>query len=363
MLAEGTFDFQIPSGIDGFFFLRYQDMNRTNTYVRTITEIGIFAALGYVIDELQSVLGKGLFSAGGSIGFAMIAVFIIGLRRGFIPALITGLVMGSLDIATGAYILHPMQALLDYIFPYAFASFGALLVPLYKRGNDKVLSLIAIATVGGLFKFLSHFFAGVFFWNDPTNFAWGLNNLNPYLYSFIYNIAFIGPSIVLCGGLLIITHFKAPIILNIDSSAAENDNKIKVFDIQSLLMSITFFGFGLSMLVTFLVRYFKSIAPYDGGFEADPDTIIVASLSLIWSIICIAVMIRSFRKRCPPKWLLFQHNLICFSSFIYGLARLIRAYMKHEAVGYYWEWVVASFIIVIAFATALFIAIKLEKNN
>ena len=57
-------------------------MKRTNT-IRTITEVGMFAALGFVFDELQGILSKGIFVNGGSIGIAMIAVLSIGYRRGF----------------------------------------------------------------------------------------------------------------------------------------------------------------------------------------------------------------------------------------------------------------------------------------
>ena len=101
-------------------------MSTTSKYVRTICEIGIFAALGFVLDELQGIISKGLFINGGSIGFAMIAVLIIGYRRGWLPALLTGLIMGLFDIATSAYILHPAQLFLDYILPYALVAVGCL---------------------------------------------------------------------------------------------------------------------------------------------------------------------------------------------------------------------------------------------
>ena len=81
-------------------------MKNTTTAVRTISEVGIFAALGFVFDELQGIIFKGVFPNGGSIGFAIIAVLIIAYRRGFIPALVTGLIMGLLDIASNAYIIN-----------------------------------------------------------------------------------------------------------------------------------------------------------------------------------------------------------------------------------------------------------------
>ena len=67
--------------------------NNRNT-IRIISEIGMLAALGFVFDELQGILSKGIFINGGSIGFAMIAVLFMAYRRGLVPALLTGLVMG-----------------------------------------------------------------------------------------------------------------------------------------------------------------------------------------------------------------------------------------------------------------------------
>ena len=191
------------------------EKTRTNS-IRTISEVGIFAAIGYVLDELQGVLSKGLFINGGSIGFAMIAVLIIAYRRGWLPAILTGLIMGLLDIATSAYILHPAQLLLDYILPYAVVGFVGFLKPMFDRSEqrkEKILWLISGAVIGGMLKFTSHYLAGVIFWADPNNFAWGLNGMNPYLYCFIYNIAFIGPSIILTAALLVAIMMRAPRVL------------------------------------------------------------------------------------------------------------------------------------------------------
>ena len=110
---------------------------RTNL-VRTLCEIGIFAALGFVFDELQGIFFGSVFPNGGSIGFAMIAVLIVSYRRGFLPGLLTGLVMGLFDIATKAYVIHPMQVLFDYILPYAVVGFAGLLKPFFDKSEKKV---------------------------------------------------------------------------------------------------------------------------------------------------------------------------------------------------------------------------------
>ena len=49
---------------------------KSNNIVRTIAEVGIFAAIGFVLDEIQGIAFASVFTAGGSIGFAMVAVFI-----------------------------------------------------------------------------------------------------------------------------------------------------------------------------------------------------------------------------------------------------------------------------------------------
>lgn len=344
-----------------FLFFWSLVMNKQGSYVKTITEVGIFAALGYVFDELQGVISKGLFTAGGSIGFAMIAVLIIGLRRGFLPALLTGLIIGSLDICTGAYILNPMQALLDYIFPYAFVSLAVFLTPWYKKSNNKVVPLIVIATVGGIMKFFSHFFAGVFFWNDASQFAWGLNSLDAFTYSFVYNIAYIGPSIILCALLLIVIQKKAPIILEtgVEDKVIEKEK----INIQPLLINIAFIGISLAFFVIYFIHYLKSIAPYDGGFDADGDSLFIMVISFIWSVICVGGMIRIIKKKENSTMQLFQFTLISFSSFIYGLARLIKMYVKNKDTTFYWEWVIAASIVVVAFITATVLSHKSTKKE
>ncbi len=194
-------------------------MKKNTDTIRTITEIGLFAALGFVFDELQGIISKGLFINGGSIGFAMIAVLIISFRRGPLAGFLTGLIMGLLDVATGPYVLNFWQVILDYVISYSLVAVAGLFRPMYQKGendNRKILILLFATIVGGLAKFLAHYLAGVIFWADPANFAWNLKYMNPYLYCFLYNIAFIGPSIILCFVLLFAIQKKAKQILEVE---------------------------------------------------------------------------------------------------------------------------------------------------
>ena len=341
-------------------------MSTTSKYVRTICEIGIFAALGFVLDELQGIISKGLFINGGSIGFAMIAVLIIGYRRGWLPALLTGLIMGLFDIATSAYILHPAQLFLDYILPYAFVAVGCLCkYPFDKAATKggKILWLVIGTVVGGLAKFLSHYLAGVIFWANPENFAWGLTSMNPYLYCFLYNIAFIGPSIVLTAGLLAAVYARAPMVLT-PKESEEKEEKKNLLPI----IYVSVIGAGaLACLVIFLISYVKSFSAYkDGsavGYDFDPDSMVISLLSIFLLVLTALSFVKIFKN----KFSMLFHTQVTFltvtMSLIYGIARLIRMYVKQKDPTTYWIWFgVGLFTVLVFLGLSLFLYFQRKKQ-
>ena len=177
--------------------------------VKTIAEIAIFAALGYVLDMLAGIYSSPLFPNGGSLGIAMVCVFIISYRRGFLPGLITGLIMGLLDIADGFYVVSGaawylafFHVALDYWIAYPLVALCGIFTRFIKKAQNKkqmVLFIILGCVVGGLAKYMSHVLSGAIFWgSDSGSFAWSFKgtNINPWAYSFIYNIAYMGPDIV-----------------------------------------------------------------------------------------------------------------------------------------------------------------------
>ena len=319
-------------------------MTRSN-YVKTICEIGIFAAVGFVLDELQGVISKGLFINGGSIGFAMIAVLIVGFRRGWLPAMLTGLIMGLLDVATSAYILHPAQLMLDYILPYALVGIGCLCkypFDLAKDKKAKIMWLILATLIGGMAKFMSHYLAGVLFWANPDNFAWGLKTVHPAVYCFVYNIAFIGPSIVLTAGLLVMMYQRVPSILTASSNyGKEEKNKTKIWPIaiNSAVITIAIFCF-----VYFLIDYIKSYYGYVDkennavGYDFNPDSMIIFILALFLIVLCVFAYIKIAKKRSNPVLYAIICTTITSVSLIHGIARLIRMYVKGKDPATYWIW-------------------------
>ena len=81
-----------------------------------MVEIAIFAAIGYVLDQLKF----SIWAQGGSVSLVMLPIILIAIRWGLSAGLITGLIVGLLNMTLIRYIVHWAQALLDYVFAFHF---------------------------------------------------------------------------------------------------------------------------------------------------------------------------------------------------------------------------------------------------
>ena len=143
-------------------------------------------------------------------------------RRGFVPALATGLVMGLLDLATGPYIIPGeawravVQVLLDYVLAYPMVAFAALLRPAFLKSESKkqkVLFLCLGTVLGGLLKLFVHYLSGILFWADPSSFAFSWTWMNPHLYCFLYNALYVLPCLALSLAFLLVLYWRVPSLL------------------------------------------------------------------------------------------------------------------------------------------------------
>jgi thiamine transporter len=192
--------------------------------VRTMAEVAIFAALGYVLDFLAGVYSQFAFVNGGSIGIALVCVFIISFRRGTIPGIMVGLIMGLLDLADGFYGCAYegwklfLQIGLDYWIAYPLAGLAGLLrkkVINAKTNKEMAWYLGLGCFLGGMLKFASHYLSGILFWpSDPWNVG------GAYIYSLLYNGAYMLPCIILSTALVIYVGVRFPSIFK------EPDSKI-----------------------------------------------------------------------------------------------------------------------------------------
>ncbi len=124
---------------------------------------------------------------GGSITPAsMLPLFVFSWIYGVPAGVTVGLIHGILQLTMGAYILHPMQFLLDYILPFSMLGFAGL----FRKQDIK--GLFCGIWVGGFLRYLMHTLAGIFFWTSNTPDGW-----NPVLWAFVYNAIYIGIDLII----------------------------------------------------------------------------------------------------------------------------------------------------------------------
>lgn len=200
---------------------------------KVLAEIAIMAAVAFALDALQGGVFRGLFPNGGSIGIAMLPILILTYRRGFLPGLLSALILSFIQMLGGIYTIADswymvlLQVLLDYVLAYPLVCFAGFFVKGYRNATtnkQKALFLILGAVVGGVAKFLAHYLAGVIFWssNCPTDFLGG-----PAVYSLVYNGEYMLPNIVINAGLLCFIGIKYPnlFLLEQNKGGVVDENK------------------------------------------------------------------------------------------------------------------------------------------
>ena len=203
-----------------------------NFNVKVLCEIAIFAAIGFVLDILQGGIWKGAFVNGGSIGFAMVPVFVIAYRRGLVPGILCGLLLSLVQMMGGIYVINAssgwkqtvgpfIQIMLDYVLAYTVVGVAGAFSGMYKNGNGKtkVIAIIVGCVSGGMLKYACHVLSGGLFWLGDGSYKFlGVAN-SSWLYSFVYNGAFSIPNVIICTIVMVILAKVYPIFLNPDESS------------------------------------------------------------------------------------------------------------------------------------------------
>lgn len=340
---------------------------KNRNIVRTIVEVGIFAAIGFVLDELQGIAFAGVFTAGGSIGFAMVAVLIIAYRRGWLPAIGVGLIMGLLDLITKSYIITFWQVLLDYILPYALVGVAGFFKPWFdkeEKDSKKILILCIGAILGGLLKFLSHFIVGVLVW-APMGYDWAIES--EALYSFAYNIAFVGPSIILSTAIMVVLFKRAPKVICVPKEEKEDtpQKHIKAYD---YVINPTFIITGLFMFIFFLIKYINDAKLTDKGwaykYSSNQDAVFLMFVGLLLFLIFGICELKTIKHKQNNRLTTIALIGIGASQIIYAVAKILICYLDEwQDPTIYFIWMVLSFIFVCLFV-GMYLLVKqlLEKE-
>lgn len=146
------------------------------------TRVLVEAALMIALATLLSLLKVYEAPYGGSItAGSMIPILYVALRYGAGVGILAGGVYGIMQLVLEPYVVHWAQLILDY--PLAFGLLG-----LAGLTANPVIG--AVLGIGG--RFLSHWFSGVIFFaaNAPEN-------IDPYLYSTLYNAGYLVPELII----------------------------------------------------------------------------------------------------------------------------------------------------------------------
>ena len=181
-----------------------------------------------------------------------------------------------------------------------------------------------------MFKLLSHYLAGVLYWADPSGFAWDLTNINPYLYCFIYNIAFIGPSIILCQLLLVILYKRVKFLFTVKQEEKKELSQRKK---DELYYYIVWMILGLFLLIFFTIKYVNSFySEYDGwgtDVSFDSNYLILLLTGLILIIICVSTIIKQLKfDKDVNRLTCLQFIILCIINIIFAFARILKASKK-----------------------------------
>jgi thiamine transporter len=147
---------------------------------RVLTEAALAVSLAFVLGLIK------VFEMpfGGSISLEMVPLILLALRQGPWVGIAAGAAYGLLDLITPpVFAVHPVQVLFDY--PLAFGVLG-----LAGFFRPTVRGAILGTVVAVLARFLCHFVSGVVFFASYAPEGW-----NPYLYSAVYNAAYLVPSL------------------------------------------------------------------------------------------------------------------------------------------------------------------------
>jgi thiamine transporter len=161
--------------------------------VRTLVVASLILALSYILSYMKFYQ----MPYGGSITPAsMLPILLFAWHYGTLPGLAIGFAYGLLQMTQDFYVVHPAQLFLDYIL--AFAALG--LAGFFKK------HLFTAIIVGGLARTVMHFLSGVVFFAE-----YAPDGQSPLLYSFLYQITYLGPEIIICLVIACIPQFRSAI--------------------------------------------------------------------------------------------------------------------------------------------------------
>lgn len=158
--------------------LYFMDLRKHKITTKEITMIGMSVAISYVLYMIPIVR----YPQGGEITFfSMLPIMLLSLVYGRSVGVTGGLIFGLLKILNSAFIVHPIQFLLDYVLSnMALGLAGSF-------GIDKKYKIFLGSLMAGSLSTFICIISGVVFFGQ-----YAPPGMNVWIYSAIYNISSAG---------------------------------------------------------------------------------------------------------------------------------------------------------------------------
>ena len=166
--------------------------------------------------------------------------------------------------------------------------------------------------------------------------------MNPYLYCFVYNIAFIGPSIVITAGLLVTVFVAAPKVLT--NKPFVEDTKSKRRNIAPIAISAVLMTAGAFLFVFFFVSWLKSFVYKESSskYMFDQDSMVIFVLGIFFAILGVITLTTYLKDKFNYMVLSSVLLVIAVISLIYAAAKLGYAFDEEIDPTKYWIWLAVS---------------------
>lgn len=129
---------------------------------------------------------------GGSIVLSMVPIILYAVRWGLGSGLLAGFVFGVLQFMfDGGFSIGWQSIIGDYLLAFTVLGLAGLM-------KGKKLGVFWGTLIGGFARFLVHYVVGATIWAAymPDTF-FGMTMTSPWIYSLLYNIAYMGPNIII----------------------------------------------------------------------------------------------------------------------------------------------------------------------
>ena len=129
---------------------------------------------------------------GGSVVLAMVPIILFSVRWGLGIGLIASFAFGILQFMfDGGFAIGWESIIGDYLLAFTVLGLAGLM-------KGKKFGVFWGTLIGGIARFLVHYIVGATIWAEymPEEF-FGMTMTSPWIYSLLYNIAYMGPNILI----------------------------------------------------------------------------------------------------------------------------------------------------------------------